>query len=299
MKRFLTGITLFAALSITASAATFSALAVTGYNYGGIVPNTAVPPYSSVASSLDTSNDALFQIGLPGATAGGLPVSGVLSFTVNSNSYSFTLGPAGSNNLLRVNPSGTMTLTTPAKFAALAVLGFTTGNNSPGAIEMVGDATVHFSDSSSSVYSGSVDLSDWFAATPQNPNVVTSAVGGTVNITSGTAAGAFQATANGPKFYVSVITLTAADAAKTVTSVGFGNFPFGGNSYQFIMGLDGETAPPPPVTPVPPAWVLAALAMIAIVAVRAALRRPPVGRKTALHHRGISPSAQRAVGFYS
>ena len=79
---------------------------------------------------------------------------------------------------------------------------------------MVGDVTLHFSDNSSSVYSGAVDLSDWFAAQPQNSNVVNSAAGGLVNITAGTAGAAFEATTGGPNFYVSVVTLTPGDAAK-------------------------------------------------------------------------------------
>ena len=242
---------LWALLSTAALAATFSPLNVTGYNYGGIVPRTAAPPYSSAAQNLDLSNHALFEIGLPGATAGGLPQGGSLGFTVNANSYTFQLGPYGGSNLLRiVNPSGayTLTLAAPGKFGSVAVLGFSTQKNLPGGVEAVGDATLHFSDGSSSVYSGAINLSDWFIANPGNPNVVVSAIGGLVNTTGVTAATAFEANAGtGPKFYVSPVTLTAADTNKILTSVDIGNFPFG-NTLQFVMGLAGSVLSPPTIT---------------------------------------------------
>src|SRR5581483_6475703 len=89
-----------------------------------------------------------------------------------------------------------------------------------------------------------------------NTNVAIGASGGLVNLTSGTAAGAFSATAGGPKFYVSLITLNGADAVKNLSSVTFGNFPFGGNSFQFVMGIDGPSPViPPPPPPPPPATV--------------------------------------------
>lgn len=267
--RMLTAALLFVALSTGASASTLSPVAVTGYNYGGIVPNTAVPPYASEASSLDLDNDALFQSGLP-ATTGGLPVSGLLDFASGPTTYDFTLGPYGGLNLLRINPAGTLSLSDPMAYSTIAVLGFSTQNNQPGAVEMVGDATLHFSDGSSTVYAGAVDLSDWFAATPLNPNVVTSAAGGLVNITSPTAASAFQPTSGGPDFYVSVIALTPTDAAKNLTAVSFGDFPFGGNSFQFVMALDGETGPI--ATPEPSGFELAAAAML-LLGVRAAMSR--------------------------
>ncbi len=249
-------------------------LAVTGYSYGGIVPNTAVPPYSSTASSLDLANDALFETGLPATTAGGLPASGMLTYASASSTYTFDLGQYGGSNLLRVNPTGTLTLSHPGSFTSIAVLGFSTQNNSPGAIEMIGDVTLFFSDGSSSVYSGAVDLSDWRASSPGNPNVVTSAAGGLVNIIAGTAAGAFEPTSPGPNFYVSVITLTANDAAKVVRSIGFGNFPLGGNTFQFIMAVSAATAPPPPPpVPAPSALWLAALGILFVGAACSRLRR--------------------------
>ena len=247
---------LWALLATAAFAANFSPLNVTGYNYGGIVPRTATPPYSSVAQNLDLSNHALFEIGLPGATSGGLPQGGLLSFTVNANSYTFQLAPYGngatlSNNLLRiVNPAGAynLALATPGKFASVAVLGFSTEKDLPGGVEAVGDATLHFSDGSSSVYSGAINLSDWFIATPANPNIVVNAVGGLVNTTGVTAAAAFEANAGtGPRFFVSLVNLTPADTNKILTSVDIGNFPFG-NTLQFVMGLAGSVLSSPTIT---------------------------------------------------
>jgi len=147
---------LWAFLPGAALAASFTAVAVTGFNYGGIVPNNAAPPYNSTAMSLDgASNDALFQAGLPSATAGGLPQSGTLPYSVGSNSFSFVLGPYGGFNLLQipVNQTGTLMLASPGSFTSVAILGFSTQNRAPGSLEMVGDVTLYFSDGSSSVYS--------------------------------------------------------------------------------------------------------------------------------------------------
>jgi hypothetical protein len=270
--QLLTAAVLCVALSTGSSAATFSPLIVTGYNYDGIVPNTAVPPYSSAAASLDADNQALFQSGLPGATAGGLPGSGTLAFDLGSSSYDFALGPYGGLNLLRVNPSGTLGLVDPKAYSTIAVLGFSTDNTAPGAVEMIGDVTLHFSDGSSSVYARAVDLSDWFSTDPLNANVVASAAGGLVNVASATASGAFEPTSGGPDFYVSLIDLTPTDEAKTLTGVGFGNFPLGSNSFQFVMALDGGTAPISPV-PEPSSFALAALAMLVLGGRKAMSRR--------------------------
>jgi hypothetical protein len=253
MKTFVGVTALWAFLPTVTLAATFTAVGVSGYNAAGIVPSTAVPPYSGTAQSLDASNDALFQFGLPATTAGGLPVSGVLTYVNGATTYTFGLGPYGGSNLLQIpaNSSGLFTLATAASYPGIAILGFTTGNNAPGSLEMKGDVTLNFTDGSSSTYSKAVDLSDWFAAMPQNLNVVNSATGGLVNITAGTAAGAFEATSGGPNFYVSVVTLTVGDAAKTLKSVGFGNFPFGGTGTQFIMAISGLTPASPTPTPTP------------------------------------------------
>ena len=247
---------LCALLSTAAFAADFFApLSVTGYNFDGIVERNASPPYgstgSNTAQNLDTLHHALFEFGLPGTTAGGLPQGGSLSFTVNSKNYTFQLAPYGTGTGLSYNilnlpasTSGTLTLTAPGKFASVAVLGFSTESGGVGAPEMVGDATLHFSDGSSTPYSGSIDLSDWYAASPVNTNIVGGAIGGLVNTTGVTAGAAFEATAGGPKFYVSVITLTGADANKNLTSVTIGSFPYGGNGYQFVMGLAGSVSSP-------------------------------------------------------
>ena len=110
MKTFVGVTALCAFLPTVTVAATFAAVGVTGYNARGIVPNSALPPYSSSAQTLDLSTDALFQVGLPGTAAGGLPANGVLTYVNGAATYTFGLGPYGGLNLLRVNPSGVFTL---------------------------------------------------------------------------------------------------------------------------------------------------------------------------------------------
>ena len=277
MRKFAVIAALSALLPGASLGASFTAIAVSGFNYSGIVPHTAAPPYSTSSSSLDGSNNALFEVGLPSTTAGGVPQGGILPYSANPNTFSFNLGPYGANNLLRINPTGSLNLVTPATYQSIAILGFTTGNNAPGSLEMVGDVTLHFSDTTTSVYSKAIDLADWMATNPLNPNVVTSAEGGLVNITAGTAAAAFQATPGVPKFYVSIIQLSVADAAKTLSAVSFSNFPFGGNGFQFVMAVDGfqpvPVVPPPTAAPAVDGWRLGLLTLLLAGAAIAGISR--------------------------
>jgi hypothetical protein len=236
-----------------------------GFNFNGIAAHTAVPPFSPTVLGLDGANHALFESGLAGTT-GGLPPGGLFTFTALSNTYTFQLAPYGSTNLLQVNRTGTLTMTSPQKVPTLAVLGFSASGGA-GGLEAFGDATLNFSDNSSSVYSRAIDLSNWTGVPGLNPNITTIS-GGMVNVTTG----AFQATP--PNVYVSLVTLNAADAAKTLTSVTISNFPFGGSPFQFVMALAGGD-PPPPLPPTVPAlssWALAALGVLLACAAALALR---------------------------
>ena len=69
------------------------------------------------------------------------------------------------------------------------------------------------------------------------------ALGSLVNLTATTASAAIAPTSGGPNFDLSVIDFTPTDASNTLTAVDFSDFPFGGNSYQFVMAFDGETGP--------------------------------------------------------
>ena len=91
MKTFVGVTALWAFLPTVTLAATFTAVGVNGYNFAGMVPNSAGPPYSGSAQSLDLSNDALFQFGLPGTVAGGLPANGVLTYINGATTYTCLL----------------------------------------------------------------------------------------------------------------------------------------------------------------------------------------------------------------
>lgn len=62
-----------------------------------------------------------------------------------------------------------------------------------------------------------------------------------------------------------MLTLTPGDAAETLTAVGFGNFPFGGNTFQFIMALDGSGSQTPTPEPAPAVMLLFTLAAFAFL----------------------------------
>lgn len=255
-------------------AADFNPVNVTGFNFDAVVESNS-GNFSATAQSLDATGNVFYESGLPGSAGGsGLPASETVSASTGNNTFTFNLASYGNNAGLVSNsliiapgPGGhafiPLTLTTSASFQSMAFLGFSTEAQPASAI---GDIQLTFSDNSTSIYSGALDIPDWYVGngTVSTPLIYNST--GRVNINnnqfnqdlSGVTA------ADGGKLFASVITLTGIDQTKLVQSVGFRITSSTSADRTYIMSASAVPAVPEPAT----------LALLAVAAVAwATLRR--------------------------
>ncbi len=252
------------------TAANFNPVAVTGYNFDAVVENNA-SIFSNVARSLDATGNVFYEVGLPESTGGsGLPIAEQVSASVGGNNFSFNLASYGNNaglvsNTLQIAPGDgnhafiSLGLNTPSNYTAMAFLGFSTEAQPATA---VGDIQLTFSDNSTSLYSGALNIPDWYFGngTISHPLIYNST--GRVNINDGlfnqnlSGVGAND----GGKLFASVITLTDNDKNKLVQSVGFRITSSTSADRTYIMGV---SAVPEPGT----------VSLIALTAAAMAIRR--------------------------
>src|SRR4051812_15500631 len=131
----------------------FNPITTTGYTLDAVAENTTA--MVTTGGAIDGSNYVLYSAayGALYNVMNGLPNSGLIS----NGTRTYQLQPYTQNNLLYVpvGQSGTISLTTPAAYAGLSLLGFSTegdGNLT---------ATVVFTDNTTQVYT-SQSLPDWF-----------------------------------------------------------------------------------------------------------------------------------------
>jgi hypothetical protein len=215
---------------------TLGPISTSGYNWDAVVENNTTAFRPNTAQYLDNPKFALFETGYRNDQYG-LPTSGAISASTGSETLNFQLMPYGSgtglsNNALYLNIGTTLTLATPGHFSQLAALDFSTEADPSNG---VGNVILHFSNGTSSTYSGAFYAPDWFKGGSNIANTVRSRV----NLTTG----GLEDTGNAPYLYYSLISLTAADMAKTLTSVRFTRPPNAG--YSFVMGLSGAAVPEP------------------------------------------------------
>jgi hypothetical protein len=165
-----------AALAVAGSAAAqvFTPIPVTGYTQdviadaGGTAIGTTTAPFDEPAAFSQNNAYVLYEQGYNAAApTRGVPVSGLL---VTSPSRSYQLGPINGNNSLQlINPnpvfgqpvlSGTLTLATPARDAALSLLLADGVGNQPSNGGFPGTLTVNWSNGNATSYSYTVY--DWF-----------------------------------------------------------------------------------------------------------------------------------------
>jgi len=239
-------------------AADFNPVNVTGFNFDAVVESNS-GNYSATAQSLDATGNVFYEVGLPGsAGASGLPTSETVAASTGNNTYSFQLASYGNNNVLVSNSliiapgSGghafvPLTLNTSAGFQSMAFLGFSTEAQPATAI---GDIQLTFTDNSTSIYAGALDIPDWYVGngTASHPLIYNST--GRVNIINNlfnqNLAGVTAA--DGGKLFASVITLTGIDQTKLVQSVGFRITSSTASDRTYIMGAAAVPAVPEPGT---------------------------------------------------
>jgi len=182
-----------------------------GYNQDVVraANDPATTPYGTTAA-VDGGNRVLYERGLNTANPlFGLP-SG--SFTSLANpAVTYQLQPFTGNNVVYLatqGAAGTLNVSQPQSYKTLSILGTSGGGAS------TVDVTLNFSDSSTSTYSG-LAIADWFAGAGF-------ALGGVNGIDRFNRDGATFAPENNgtqPRLFPIDITLTAADAAKTLTGI--------------------------------------------------------------------------------
>jgi hypothetical protein len=206
---------------------------LSGYNWDGIAngaPTNNNPP--AVQASTTGTLDGIycyFERGFWSLDANvGLPPDGKVTSDVD-NLTRFKIEPASGNNLLLlrnlVNPSGTLTLVTPASYRKLHLL--VTGFNG----SLPGRYVLHFSDLTT--FNGN------FAA-PDNFNQVSWAIRGFGRVDRNND-GAFANPSLNPRMYQVTISLSGLNSMKTLTSVElFNDDATGLNHHNIgIFGISG------------------------------------------------------------
>lgn len=190
-------------------AQTYSPVTVSGFNIDAFA-ESGTNSLSTTTQSLDLSDHVMYTTSFAGSTGlpGGLPNTG----TITNGSRTYQLASLTANNCLYISPGATQNLTvsTPAKFYKLSLLGFATEGNSTISISL------GFTDGSVISY-GSFSLSDWFFGSGS----IIAGFGRCIR----TASAPYQASgqANGapsdPRFYPINLTLTCADMVKNLQTI--------------------------------------------------------------------------------
>jgi hypothetical protein len=212
---------------------------VTGYTQNMII--SASGGAANVTATMDggtaKTGNTFYEKGVnPGATSAGLPSPGVVFGSGNDSNHTFVLPPDGQGQndglmLDAANTSGTLTLTSPAKYSLLSFLisganGGATGANSIGVtINYAGGGT----------QTASIAAPDWFNNSP----IAIDANG------RATTALAFANTTSGnPRIYQMDVALS--DLVDPVSSVSF-TWPAAltGGNRAAIFGVSGQAVPEP------------------------------------------------------
>jgi hypothetical protein len=203
-------------LTITVDA-TYTPVAVTGFNFDGIAE--ATPAASTTSTGLDTAGYVVYSKAYgsePSIGTGlGLPDNGQI---VNDARIYQLQSYTGNNVLLltAVDGTATLTLATPAQYSSLSLLGFSTDGNSTATF------TLHFADSSSASFSN-ISAPDWFAGTG---SVILAGFDRTFRAFDAAGGSSTQ-----PYLYAYDLNLQAALRAKVLSAIDVTNTTSGGSSF--------------------------------------------------------------------
>jgi gliding motility-associated-like protein len=150
---------------------------------------------------------------------GGLPDNG----TITDAAGSYQLAPYTGSNvlLLQRNQNGDLNIATPAKFTTIRILCFATEG-----VSLV-NATLFFTDGSSSTAITNYSLNDWFNATT---NLVISGFGRCTRATPASGADGFF---TNPRMYFIEINLSCANQQKNLQKINFANVTTGGTNAPY------------------------------------------------------------------
>ena len=235
---------ILASVLLLVAAATFSQpfvpVTVTGFNHD-VVAETGTSSLTTTTIALDAvpaSNRVMYTNTFRttnGFGGGGLPDNGTITDafgTYQLNSYA-----ASNALLLQRTQTGDLTLTTPAKFSTIRVLGFTTEGTS------LINVTLHFTDATTTNALVNYALSDWFN---NSSNLVLSGFGRCTRATPAASADGYP---SNPRMYYVNIPLSCADKQKTLEKISFQNVTTGGSNAPYpnavllaVSGINTATA---------------------------------------------------------
>ncbi len=239
-------------LCVTGSKAQFNPIPVTGFNQDAIA-EAGPSSLATTSSAMDAaaSNKVMYSQAFrtfAGIGGGGLPDNGLISAT----GMDFQLANYTGNNALFLfrNETGSLNLVTPASFARIRVLCFATEANVAPANALV-NATVFFTDGSSTPYVTNYGLADWFNG---STNTVITGFGRCSRVAS--APWGDEAYPTNPRMYYIEITLNCTDIPKQIQRVSFSNVttagpnaPFPNEVFMAISGVQYAQTITPTITP--------------------------------------------------
>ena len=180
---------------------TYTPVTVTGFNFDAVAENA--PAAGSTTGAIDGSDYVLYSAayGALYSTNKGLPNSG----TVTNGTRTYQMNPYSGNNTLYVTAGlkDSLTLSTPASYAALSLMGMSTEGNGNMTV------TVRFTDGTNQVFTGLV-MPDWF----NNSNFILNGIdrtGRTTN-TPGNQS-------SNPRLYAVDLVLACANRTKSVSKI--------------------------------------------------------------------------------
>ncbi len=238
---------LFILFDFLQSSAQFTPVPVTGFNHDAIAEGA---PNSLATTTLEvdgaSSNKVMYTNAFrtfAGIAGGGLPDNG----TIINGGDTYQLAPFTGNNALYVkrNEAFGLTVTAPASFARIRILGFTT----EGASSL--NVSLSFTDGTTTPYLTNYSLSDWFNGAT---NLVLQGFG-RCDRSAGPAYNADAFPSNPRMYYIEVI-LTCADLQKQLQSINFSNVSTFPNNAPFpnavilaVSGLAYSQTVTPVITP--------------------------------------------------
>jgi hypothetical protein len=196
-----------------------------GYNQDAIAESS--PALDSTTSVVDGSNYVLYSVayGEIFGTGTGLPDDGAIAAT--GRAYQLQRYDANNVLLLMQGETGQIALTTPAPYASISLLGFST--EGAGSAQ----ATIGFGDGSSAVYG--IDLPDWF----DGSNAVILGFDRT-----GRDSNTPDFLTDNPRMYAFDLDLACGDFGKIIDTVSIENDSGTPNPRAVIVGVSAEGVDP-------------------------------------------------------
>lgn len=212
------------ASTISVVAQTYTPINVSGFNEDVIAE--AMPATTTTTNSMDLTNHIMYTQAFATAAGitGGLPNTG----TVVSGTRTYQFSAYTANNTFHVTTTApqTMTLTTPARFTRLSLMGLSTEGSS------TISATVNFTNGTNTTFTA-ISVQDWYNGT----GALLTGYGRTTRIASGNTADGLP---SNPRIYPMDINLSCADMRKFVQSITITvTATSGANASAYLYALSG------------------------------------------------------------